>query len=356
MKKIILTLLAIFPVVVYAQVNCNPFASQALISSTPLQDIANSGQGTLTVNIGNSGTDPISLVTGSEMIVVISLSNGLPSTLATNPIASLGGSFFPAFNWSYSAGTNSFTGIQSTVIPGAFSGGVGTISVQYTVTTNSSMSNPQNGFNVHITPPPFLAGINTTGDDFISAFTWTTNAAPLPTTLTSFDASTQKCNVQLTWTATEMSNFKNFVVEKSLENNAAFTEIASMNPTTNIEEFSFLDTKVEKGTTYFYRLKMVDLDGAFSYSKTVYEKVACGDEIIYNVMPNPTSTTFKLNTITDLRQVIVYDAFGKKVTTKLYSDLVQNPNVSVAGLASGMYMINVIKRSGETQALKLMVN
>ncbi|MBL7766374.1 MAG: tandem-95 repeat protein [Chitinophagaceae bacterium] len=151
--------------------NYNPFVAQGIVSPAPLADMVSQGIGMVSFNVGNTGSDPINLVPGQEMILVITLSRGIPNN--PNPISAIGGTFAGYFNWLYDAGTKSYQGTQNQTIPDALNGGVGNITIQYRVLTNSINSNPQNGFNVNLTPPAFTNGINALNDDQVSSYTWT---------------------------------------------------------------------------------------------------------------------------------------------------------------------------------------
>lgn len=161
--------------VVTAQ-NYNPFVTGARVSSTVLLPKEAVGTGQFSFNIGNSGTEDIKVKKDQEMLIVISLSNGVPAK--ENPIASIGGTFRPYFSWRYNETNHSFIGTQLRAIPGKASAsrpGIGntnegTIIIDYKVEINSGINNPQNGFNVNITPPPFTNGINNRGDDNISLY------------------------------------------------------------------------------------------------------------------------------------------------------------------------------------------
>lgn len=159
--------------------NYNPFVAQGVISPSPLYDVASNGTGQISFMVGNSGDDPLPLITNQEMMLVISLSRGVPNNL--NPISALGGSFVGYFDWLYDGVTKSYLGTQNQTIPGALSGGVGYITIQYKVTLNSTALSPQNGFNVNVTPPPYTNGVNSLNDDQVSSYTWSVpKFIPLP--------------------------------------------------------------------------------------------------------------------------------------------------------------------------------
>lgn len=149
----------------------NPFVIQATVTPDPIYDVASNGTGQISCIVGNSGDDDLTLVTNQEMLIVITLSRGEPNN--ANPISAVGGTLSSYFDWYYDAPSTSYMGVQNQTIPSALNGGVGTITVDYKVTSNSVSTSPQNGFNINITPPAYTNGINTLNDDFGSSYTWT---------------------------------------------------------------------------------------------------------------------------------------------------------------------------------------
>ncbi len=64
------------------------------------------------------------------------------------------------------------------------------------------------------------------------------------------------------------ARFKHFEIERSY-NGTAFTNIATLN-TTGTSQYQFVDkSDANRGRQIFYRLKKVDQDGAFSYSRVL---------------------------------------------------------------------------------------
>ena len=170
MKKIIFPLLTLLLPLFSAAQNYNPFVAQGVISPSPLYDVASGGSGQVSFLIGNSGDDDMPLIPNQEMLLVISLSRGIPNNV--NPISAIGGSFASHFNWMYDGVTKTYLGTQNQTIPGALNGGVGNITISYQVTNNSQPLSPQNGFNVNVTPPPYTNGVNSLNDDQVSSYTW----------------------------------------------------------------------------------------------------------------------------------------------------------------------------------------
>ena len=105
----------------------------------------------------------------------------------------------------------------------------------------------------------------------------------LPVELSSFTAIGQGRDVNLSWeTKTEVSSSK-FLVERtaqSTQNWVRVGEVAASGNSNSTKEYSFTDKKLNSGK-YIYRLKMIDADGTYRYSKEV-ESRSCITERICN--------------------------------------------------------------------------
>ena len=141
---------------------------------------------------------------------------------------------------------------------------------------------------------------------------------PTPVELVAFSAVAMENSVKLYWrTATEINNF-GFEIERRNNNEDIWETIGFVNGAGNSnspKEYSFIDSNIHGGT-YLYRLKQLDLDGIFEYSKTVEVFVAPPQnfELAQNY-PNP------FNPTTNITYVI---ASGAKQSTK-FSAYANNP-------------------------------
>jgi hypothetical protein len=171
MKKLIYSLIFLSPLCALGQ-NYNPFVSSGIINPAPLASVESLGTGTASFFVGNSGSDNLNLVAGSEMKVTIVLSKGDPNN--ATPTAAISGTFASNFNWVYTAATKTFVGTQNQMIgSGLGVNGAGTIIVAYKVTANSPITGPNNGFSATLTVPGYSTVSNATGDDMVSSYTWT---------------------------------------------------------------------------------------------------------------------------------------------------------------------------------------
>ncbi|RNI27514.1 T9SS C-terminal target domain-containing protein [Rufibacter immobilis] len=101
------------------------------------------------------------------------------------------------------------------------------------------------------------------------------NANPLPVELTSFNGNFANNAVKLTWSTASEKNNDYFTIERST-NGHEFTQIGQVKGNGNSQvalSYTFLDQQPVAGTTY-YRLKQVDFDGAYEYSKMITVKAA----------------------------------------------------------------------------------
>ncbi|MBC3538939.1 T9SS type A sorting domain-containing protein [Rufibacter sediminis] len=123
-------------------------------------------------------------------------------------------------------------------------------------------------------------------------------ATPLPVTLISFTAKAQKEGVQLVWaTASEKDN-SFFQVERSADGKdfVAIGQVKGLGNSNVLVSYSFNDVATPEGTVY-YRLKQVDIDGKFEYSKTiaVQTKGIAPVQATLKAYPNPTADAVNLD-------------------------------------------------------------
>ncbi|WP_210486733.1 T9SS type A sorting domain-containing protein [Rufibacter aurantiacus] len=169
---------------------------------------------------------------------------------------------------------------------------------------------------------------------------------PLPVTLTSFTAKAQKDGVSLAWTTAAEKDNDYFQVERSMDgrNFSAIGQVKG-NGNSNVRvDYHFLDSKLLGGTAY-YRLKQVDYDGKFEYSKTlaVQTKAVAATEVTMKAYPNPTADMVNLD-LTSLSSstvtISIYALDGRLVKTQqLEGGVVQT--LDLAKFAVGTYLLKI---------------
>ncbi|MFZ1519289.1 MAG: T9SS type A sorting domain-containing protein [Ignavibacteriaceae bacterium] len=184
----------------------------------------------------------------------------------------------------------------------------------------------------------------------------------IPVELTSFVGSTVNGNVVLNWkTATEINN-SGFEIQKSSDrvnfSNIAF--VPGFGTTTEPRSYSYTDNSVTNGK-YYYRLKQVDLNGAFAYSEIIEVNVAAPiDFALTQNYPNPfnpstiISYSIPQNSFVTLK---VYDILGNEIAV-LVNDTKSAGKYDVqfdaSGLSNGVYFYT-IKADNFTSTKKMIL-
>jgi len=165
---------------------------------------------------------------------------------------------------------------------------------------------------------------------------WTTadNSSPLPVELSSLTAKASGSSVIISWkTSTEVNNY-GFEVERSLKtedpewNKIGF--IPGAGNSNSPKEYSFTDdlndaSLQSQNHKIRYRLKQIDNDGTFSYSKEVeIENLLPSAFELSQNYPNPfnPSTTIRFGLPADTRVTLeVFNIIGEKVATLLNNEI-----------------------------------
>ncbi|MEP7164571.1 MAG: Ig-like domain-containing protein [Ferruginibacter sp.] len=110
----------------------------------------------------------------------------------------------------------------------------------------------------------------------------------LPITLLDFNGKLNGTKVDLFWQTSSETNSDHFDVERSTDGQdfKAFTLVKAKGNTSTETSYAAVDPLPVKGLNY-YRLKMIDKDAAFVYSKIVIIKVNSEASLTTRVMPNP---------------------------------------------------------------------
>lgn len=171
----------------------------------------------------------------------------------------------------------------------------------------------------------------------------------VPVELTSFSALVNGTSVSLNWsTATELNNYGFEVQRKSLNGN--FATIGFVNgkgTSTVINEYSFTDNELEEGK-YFYRLKQIDYDGKYEYSKIIEVDVRMLSSFsLEQNYPNPfnpsTTIGFVLQERTNVKLTLL-NSIGEELAVLVNEEKdkgYHKINLNAYNLPSGVYMYRI---------------
>jgi hypothetical protein len=175
----------------------------------------------------------------------------------------------------------------------------------------------------------------------------------VPVELSTFTSAVNGRNVSLNWETKTEKNSDKFVIERTKTDAAAktlnwesVTSVKAAVLSNSPKKYSFTDKNLQSGI-YQYRLKMIDNDGSFAYSKVVGVEVTLPKnfELSQNY-PNPFNPTTKINYSlpNDSRVTLeVYNIIGERVAQLVNEEqsggyYVVNFGTSSNNISSGIYI------------------
>lgn len=181
----------------------------------------------------------------------------------------------------------------------------------------------------------------------------------LPVSYKSFAANRANNETVLRWSTASETNNSHFEVQRSTDgkNYVSIAEVKGKGTTNKTQSYSYADVDVLKAKTVYYRLKQVDYDGQFEYSKTVSVVNTTEKTGISATTPNPFNS--ELNVFVNASnagtaQVEVLDMIGKMhySNTQLLSVGNNKVEINTADMPMGIYFVRV-QLNGETFTQKV---
>jgi N-acetylneuraminic acid mutarotase len=172
------------------------------------------------------------------------------------------------------------------------------------------------------------------------------NNAVLPLTLLNFSALLVQKDVLLTWQTTREINTSYFNIEHSIDG-INFTALGLVNAGNNgsfAKSYSFTDRK-QWATSNFYRLKIVDKDGKFTYSKIVEVNMYLKKNL--QIFPNPANDIIyvQANGDNENATVQIFDVSGRKVIEeKIVLNGTISFSLSIKNIPQGTYSLILKKQ------------
>ena len=199
-----------------------------------------------------------------------------------------------------------------------------------------------------------------------------TISSPLPVELISFTGGTSNGHVNLAWKTETESNNSGFEIDraKSIEdqhsNNKSglenFTRIGFIKGSGNSnspKQYTYTDNSTLSGK-YYYRLKLIDNDGQFKYSKVVEVDINAPGEFMLNQnYPNPFNPTTTIQYAIPKSEHVtlkVYDEIGREVASLVDENKEAgryNITFNGSNLASGIYFYRL--QAGKFSSIKKLI-
>ncbi len=167
----------------------------------------------------------------------------------------------------------------------------------------------------------------------------------LPLKLISFEINSDLLLNHLRWQTANETNTSSFVIERS-SNGSGFTAIGNV-PAKGSGSYSYTDPQPLNGGVY-YRLKSIDKDGSFTYSKVVTVTLAVNGNRLA-VYPNPSKSVVTISG-NHIATVQVVNNLGRVISTQTLKDAT-NPSLSVSNLPAGIYHLRVQTTDGAVNSV-----
>lgn len=168
---------------------------------------------------------------------------------------------------------------------------------------------------------------------------------PLPVTLISFTAtkvpegSPEGFTALLNWQTSSEINSDRFDIERSQDGKkwSNIGNVAADGEKASNTNYSFTD-KIPTDGENLYRLKMVDKDGTFAYSRI--QSLDFGSSIVF--FPNPVKGWLKVKGVASGK----FQLLNASGNTIQYSNHIPAEGIDMNGLSSGIYVVRIIHDDG----------
>ena len=161
--------------------------------------------------------------------------------------------------------------------------------------------------------------------------------------------------MQFQWQTTNEINTDKFIIERS-NDSKDFTVAGTLPATKNNSgqnDYSFIDDISNVSTNnqiIYYRLKMIDKDGKFTYSKIVSINI---NNMVASVklFPNPASSVLNVQLLSNASSnanIKIVDTYGKTVLQKTLIGNVATTSFNIEQLSAGIYFV-MLEQDGQIQ-------
>ncbi|MET0464949.1 MAG: T9SS type A sorting domain-containing protein [Chitinophagaceae bacterium] len=139
----------------------------------------------------------------------------------------------------------------------------------------------------------------------------------LPVSWGEFNGFDESDRVRLVWSTIQEINASHFVVEFSADgtNFQSVANVSASGNTNTEKKYSYVHTTPSLTNVNFYRLRQVDIDGKFSYSRTITVKLKAAGRPTVKATPNPVRNSLQIIATQPNFKMILTDLNGKTLKT-----------------------------------------
>ena len=174
----------------------------------------------------------------------------------------------------------------------------------------------------------------------------------LPDNLVYFTAVSNNCTATLNWQTSAEIHSSYYGIETSTDAKS-FGEVIKLASKNSVTGATYASTIKSTGGINYYRLKMVDAEGNYTFSETISVTVNgnCGNSLQVKVSPNPARDFINVEGLANGSQLSLLNAAGILVSSIKATGNTQRINISK--FAHGIYMLRVEAADGSIQTVKV---
>ena len=166
----------------------------------------------------------------------------------------------------------------------------------------------------------------------------------VPVELTHFSTTQKDGMVALEWTTASEINSDLFIIEHSIDGNnyQDIMQVKSAGNSAVKQSYNFLHRNPANGLNY-YRLKQIDLSGAYNYSNVRIEKYSTNN--LYKVYPSHASNSINIDLsepTLEKTNIYIYDFMGRMLMSEEISKESRQSELNISNLESGQYIIHLV--------------
>lgn len=180
----------------------------------------------------------------------------------------------------------------------------------------------------------------------------------LPVTILDITAKKLENSVSIEWQTTEEVNAGMFEIARSTDAKTwlKIGELAAKGESRTLESYSFFDPLFSSlqimPPVVYYRLKMIDLDETFTYSRIV--SLHLRSDVLSKVFPNPAQKQLNFSTDTAVTGYRMVNTSGRIVIQKTGFNA-QTGAIDLPELQSGIYVLELIQKDGASKTHRVSI-
>lgn len=171
----------------------------------------------------------------------------------------------------------------------------------------------------------------------------------LPVTLLKFEVNSTSYGNELVWETSHESNFSHFEIEKS-DDAKAFSKIGEIrsNESGYYDYLENLSLITYNSSRLFYRLKMIDFDGKFNYSKII--SIKNEEDFEVKIIENPIYDELIIEFVSKINgesEIQIFDLLGKNIFSKQINLKSNQFKINSENWKVGEYILNISSKDNK---------